>query len=67
MNEAVLILPIHLFDDHPCLSPGCPVILCEEDRYFSDFAFHKKKLILHRASMTAYRDRLVAAGHRVFY
>ena len=36
------------------------------DRHW-DCAFHKKKLILHRASMKAYADELEAAGFKVTY
>jgi deoxyribodipyrimidine photolyase-related protein len=36
--------------------------LVEHSRYFTDFSFHKKKLILHRASMKAY-----SAKHDVEY
>ena len=34
--------------------------LVEHSRYFTDFKFHKKKLILHRASMKAYSEDLEA-------
>ena len=34
--------------------------LVEHSRYFTDFKFHKKKLILHRASMKAYNQEIDA-------
>ena len=34
------------------------VILIEEPRYFTDFKFHKLKLVYHRASMKKYYDEL---------
>lgn len=34
--------------------------LVEHERYFTDFKFHKKKLVLHRASMKAYNDKIEA-------
>lgn len=67
MNEAVLILPNQLFYRHPALSKGRRVFLIEERRYFADFRFHKKKLLLHRASMQAYRDRLLKEAYEVQY
>jgi deoxyribodipyrimidine photolyase-related protein len=56
-NMASIILPNQLFDE--------PVeedtkYLVEHSRYFTDFTFHKKKLILHRASMKAYNRELDA-------
>ncbi len=67
MNKKVLIFPNQLFEDHPCLKDEADVFLVEEQRYFLDFKFHKKKLIFHRASMRAYRDFLIERGHRVHY
>jgi deoxyribodipyrimidine photolyase-related protein len=67
-NTAALIFPHQLFFPHPCLEGDIPeVILMEEDRFFSAFAFHKKKLVLHRASLTAFRDRLKEEGFPVTY
>ncbi|WEL23221.1 cryptochrome/photolyase family protein [Candidatus Nanohalovita haloferacivicina] len=51
---ASIILPNQLFPE--------PVdedikYLVEHSRYFTDFNFHRKKLILHRASMKAYSEK----------
>ncbi|MFB6099985.1 MAG: cryptochrome/photolyase family protein, partial [Candidatus Nanohalobium sp.] len=51
---ASIILPNQLFPE--------PVeedtkYLVEHSRYFTDFKFHRKKLILHRASMKAYSEK----------
>ncbi len=71
MRNTVVILPNQLFEEHPCLSGKDPeeieVYLVEEGRYFTDFNFHKKKLILHRASMKAYEEYLLGRGYRVRY
>lgn len=64
---AVIIFPTHLFDKHPCLEKDSHVFLVEDKRYFTDFNFHKKKLILHRASMRAYKDKLSGKGYKVTY
>jgi deoxyribodipyrimidine photolyase-related protein len=66
-RTAVVVFPHHLFTNHPSLSDDAPVYIVEEDRYFTDFAFHKKKLVFHRASMQYYRDFLKEAGYRVEY
>ena len=34
--------------------------LIEHSRYFTDFNFHRKKLMLHRASMKAYSEKFEA-------
>jgi deoxyribodipyrimidine photolyase-related protein len=58
IGEALLVLPPQLFREHPQLRKDRPVFLVEADRYFTAFRFHRQKLILHRASMQAYRERL---------
>lgn len=68
MNEAILILPTQLLEDHPLLKDEKQtVFLVEFERYFSDFNFHKQKLILHRATMQMYQEHLKKAGHNVIY
>ncbi|HUW34175.1 MAG TPA: cryptochrome/photolyase family protein [Planctomycetota bacterium] len=67
MKDATIIFPHQLFAEHPALARQRPVFLVEEQRFFSDFRFHKKKLVLHRASMRAYEDRLKRQGFRVRY
>lgn len=66
-NEATLIFPHQLFSDHPALTKSRKVFLIEDPRYFTDFAFHKKKLVLHRASMKAYAVLLKKRGYNVNY
>lgn len=71
MNTALVIFPHQLFDPHPGLSRGRMVYLCEDPHFFFDPAhplrFHKKKLLLHRASMQAYAALLESRKHRVSY
>lgn len=70
-DAAVVVFPHQLFAGHPALRPGRPVFLVEDQLFFGDFhypvRFHRKKLMLHRASMQAYRDRLIDEGHEVHY
>ncbi|MDY6788592.1 MAG: cryptochrome/photolyase family protein, partial [Candidatus Nanohaloarchaea archaeon] len=56
---ASLILPNQLF---PEPVEADDKYLFEHPRYFTDFDFHKKKLVLHRASMKAYAEE-----HQVEY
>jgi len=67
-ENAVLLFPHHLFEKHPCISNKNDIILLvEHPRYFSDFSFHKQKLILHRASMKAYQIMLEKKGFKTLY
>ena len=72
MNEFTLILPNQLFEDHPALLKGRKVVLCEEPLLFGNddkwpVNIHKKRLILYRASMRAYREYLEEQGYEVNY
>lgn len=66
-QELTIILPHQLFKNHPAIAAGREIWLVEETLFFNQYAFHRQKLILHRASMKAYADRLVADGHSVTY
>jgi len=57
-KEAVIIFPHQLFEHHPSIVKGREVWYVEDDRFFNGFGFHKKKLLLHRASMRFSHDRL---------
>ncbi len=66
-----MVLPHQLFSDFSWISQDSTVFLVEEPLFFKDakypVSFHAKKLILHRASMKAYEERLSAAGYSVTY
>ena len=73
---AALVYPNQLFAEHPALddADGTPVdrvVLHEDDLFFHDdqypARYHKLRLVLHRASMRRYADRLTEAGHDVEY
>ncbi|AQT70197.1 Deoxyribodipyrimidine photo-lyase-related protein [Anaerohalosphaera lusitana] len=64
---AAIVLPNQLFEDTEAIEKAEKVYLLEEERYFRDFAFHKKKLLLHRASMKAYEAFLRGKGFAVEY
>jgi len=71
MKPATIIFPHQLFRQHPALSKEREIFLVEEQLFFSgvqsSLQFHKKKLMLHRASMQAYKKRLESQGYRVQY
>ena len=62
-----LIFPHQLFKKHPALQNANTIYLVEEWLFFKQYAFHKQKLILHRASMRFYKDWLQKKGYEVVY
>ena len=67
MKDATVVFPHQLFKKHPAVKKERPVFLVEEELFFNQFLFHKKKLVLHRASMKAYQHFLEAQGITVHY
>ena len=70
MKAATLIFPHQLFESHPAIEKNRSIYLAEDPLIFGNdkhhpVAFHKQKLVLHRASMQAYTDELREAGHTV--
>ena len=66
-TQAVLVFPNQLFREHPAMEKNRLIVLAEDWLFFRQFAFHKQKLILHRASMKAYEERLKKDGYSVLY
>ena len=67
MKEITLVFPHQLFRYHPALAKNRPVYLVEEWLFFSQYLFHKQKLILHRASMKYYSTYLQEKGFSIEY
>jgi deoxyribodipyrimidine photolyase-related protein len=65
--EAALIFPHQLFEEHPAFKKDRLILLIEDPRFFSDFAFHKKKLVFHRASLKSFDKALQQKGFRTQY
>jgi deoxyribodipyrimidine photolyase-related protein len=66
MARAFIVLPNQLVKSlHPNTSDH--IILIENNRFFCDFKFHKKKLVFHRASMKYYQHLLEKKKHGVSY
>lgn len=55
-----LLFPHQLFKDNPLIDYCDVIYLIEDDLYFSQYKFHKQKLVLHRASMKYYATTLVS-------
>jgi deoxyribodipyrimidine photolyase-related protein len=67
MKKILIIFPHQLFKDHPALTLTKDVYIVEDRRFFTDFKFHKKKLLFHRESMLAYKKELASKGYHVTY
>lgn len=68
MTDAItIIFPHQLFLNHPAIVKGSLVILIEETLFFNQYKFHKKKLVLHRASMKHYAGLLEKSGVPLIY
>ena len=67
MKTAFLIYPHQLFEDIATLKSSDIVFIIEEPLYFSEFNFHKQKLVLHRASMQRYKQYLEQNKIKVEY
>jgi len=65
--EISIIFPHQLFKNNKALIAGREVYFIEEFLFFNQYAFHQQKLILHRASMKAYADKLIKSGFTVSY
>jgi deoxyribodipyrimidine photolyase-related protein len=71
MKSATLVFPHQLFRHHPAISKEREIFLVEEPFFFhgvqASLKLHKKKLMLHRASMQAYKKKLESRRYRVHY
>jgi len=65
--DAALIYPHQLFADHPALAGVSCAVMVEEPLLFTQFQFHRQKLILHRATMKRYSECLRKGGVIVHY
>jgi len=59
-NAVTIIFPHQLFKIHPAIHKNHKVFLIEEELFFNQYNFHKKKLVLHRASMKCYADSVAS-------
>ncbi len=66
-GAVTLVFPHQLFSPHPAVVRGRPVVLAEEDLFFTQIRFHKQKLVFHRATMKAFASALIREGETVRY
>ena len=66
MSKAFIILPNQLFKLLP-INITRQIIIVEALHFFSDYNFHKKKLLFHRASLKYYQSYLEKKKHKVIY
>lgn len=62
-----LVLPHQLFEVPPIPEEVARVVLLEEPLFFSQYSFHRAKLVYHRATMRFYADHLRELGYQVSY
>jgi len=60
-----LVYPHQLFVEHLDAPHGTVFVLVEDDLFFRQYRFHVQKLILHRASMRRFAERLREASFDV--
>jgi len=60
--EITLVFPHQLFKNNPASGNGRTHFLYEDPLYFNQYRFHKKKLVLHRATMKYYAAQLEQKG-----
>jgi len=60
-QNAAFVYPHQLFEENPAVASAEHVYIIEEPLFFTQMPFHKKKLMLHRASMRWYADSLKKA------
>lgn len=67
MSDLYLALPHQLFEEPPIPEGVREVILLEEPLFFTQFSFHRTKIIYHRATMNRYAEHLESRGYTVRY
>ena len=65
--STLILFPHQLFKEVFSRFKGFRIALIEPALFFTQFPFHKQKLILHRASMKLFADQLSDAGFEVAY
>lgn len=67
MSEISLVYPNQLFEQNKAIEQSRHCLLVEDELFFSQYPFHKNKLILHRASMKFYQKSLELIKVKVNY
>lgn len=61
-RTALILFPHQIFEEALCRRPTDRVYLIEHPLHFTQFRFHKQKLVLHRATMASFAQRLTERG-----
>lgn len=67
MTAITLIFPDQLFLNHPGSASGRPIYLVEEFLFYKVQPFHKQRLVLLKAAMQTYAEKLRKSKHEVVY
>ncbi len=67
MKCVTILFPHQLFEKHEVLKLKHPVYLVEESLFFTQYKFHKQKIVFHRATMKCYESYLKSKGFVVNY
>lgn len=67
MKNTGILFPNQLFEENPLLGSCDEIYLIEEALFFTQYPFHKQKLVFHRASMKQYEEFLNKKKKHVFY
>ncbi|MTI20542.1 cryptochrome/photolyase family protein [Fulvivirga sp. RKSG066] len=65
--KIALVFPHQLYKNNPAVNNVDEILLIEDHLYFSQYKFHKQKLVLHRASMKYYQNYLQQKDQQVRY
>lgn len=65
--KCTLVFPHQLYKNNPAVGYTDKVYLIEDPLFFTQYKFHKKKLVLHRASMKYYQNQIEQNGHEIEY
>ena len=67
--KIILVYPNQLYSNHPALRKDQKIVIVEDPLFFGDqqypLNFHKKKLLLHFASIKSYKEELKNRGYDV--
>ncbi len=67
MSTAGILFPHQLFEQNSLVSACDVIYLVEEGLFFTQYHFHKQKIVFHRASMKFYEDYLQSKEVKVVY
>ena len=67
MSSVSIVYPHQLYKYHPSIHSNRKVFIIEDSLFYRQYAFHKQKLVFHRATMKHYADGLISQGFDVVY